>query len=66
MRQALDTAPTGLLPLRQAAAFLTLSVRTTSTLAHSGKLPFIRVSARRIAFTQADLNAYVARQREGR
>lgn len=64
MKQVLDTAPTGLLPLRQAAAFLTLSVRTTMALAHSGKLPFIRVSARRIAFALADLQGYVARRRQ--
>jgi excisionase family DNA binding protein len=49
--------------LNPAAAYLSISPRNLRALVSSGSLPVIRVSARRIAFDQVDLDAYIDKQR---
>ena len=56
-------SPRRLFRLEPAAAYLSISPRNLRALVSSGSIPVIRVSARRIAFDQEDLDAYIAQQR---
>jgi excisionase family DNA binding protein len=51
--------PAVLLPLGLAAQYLTLSDRTLNALRARGEIRAVQVSARRIAFRVADLDAYI-------
>lgn len=46
-----------------AAYYLGLGQRTLRSLVELGKIPVVRISARRIGFLREDLDAYIAQQR---
>lgn len=52
-----------LLPLPEAAARLSVSLRTLRSLVAAGKIPVIAVSARRKAIDPADLDRFIDEQR---
>ncbi|MCA9315763.1 MAG: helix-turn-helix domain-containing protein [Planctomycetes bacterium] len=52
-----------LLPLPQAATYLSIGLRTLKGLIAAGELPIVRVSPRRVAIDPRDLDAYVASRR---
>jgi len=52
-----------LLPLPEAAARLSISLRTLRSLIAAGKIPVIEVSARRKAIDPADLDRFIDEQR---
>lgn len=55
-----------LLTFREAADVLRVSLSTLERLVAAGRLPVVRVSNRRRLVTAADLERYIARQRERR
>lgn len=57
MRQRLVTAS-------EAAEFLRISRRQLGRLVRRGELPFVRVGARAVRFSEADLSDFVANHRE--
>ncbi|MCI0588412.1 MAG: helix-turn-helix domain-containing protein [Planctomycetes bacterium] len=61
---ATPTAPR-LLTLREAAERLCISLRSLRTLVALGKVPVIRVTARRVAIEEADLVSYIESRRSG-
>jgi len=56
-------ASSPVMKMRPAAAYLGLGVRTLCALTETGKLPRLQLSARRIGYLRADLDAYLAKQR---
>jgi hypothetical protein len=53
-----------LLSLREAAQRLLISLRSLRTLVDLGKIPVVRVTARRPAILEADLAAFITARRE--
>jgi excisionase family DNA binding protein len=60
---SLDAASIRLLSVREAAERLTISPRSLRTLIALGKLPVVRVTARRVAIAESDLAAFIAARR---
>lgn len=52
-----------LVSLTEAARRLSISLRSVRNLIRDGRLPFVRVTPRRVAIAEVDLRAYVAARR---
>ena len=54
-----------LMPLKEAAEVLSVSLRTIQVVVAAGDLPVVRVSPRRLAVHPDDLRDFIRRRREG-